>query len=54
VGGDEDVSVEVGEEVLGVTFAAVEADDAEVLGTDLLYAGVQDTTRLGDGVLTAS
>jgi hypothetical protein len=53
-GRDEDTSVEVGEEEFGVPFAAVKAEDAEVLGSDLLDARVDDATWFGHGVFTAS
>jgi hypothetical protein len=48
-GRDEDAAVEVGEEELGVVLVAVAADDAEVLGADLLDAGMQDAARLAEG-----
>src|SRR5258708_2676740 len=53
-GRDEDAGIEVSEEELGVSFAAVEAEDAEVIGSDLLDARVEDAARLGDRELTAS
>ena len=51
---NEDTAVEVGEEEFGVAFAAVEAEDTEVVGSDLLDAGMQDAAGLGHGVLTAT
>ena len=45
-GRDEDVAVEVGEHPLGAGLGTVEADDAEVLGSDLLDARVKDAGRL--------
>ena len=48
-GRDEDVAVEVGEHQLGARLGTVDADDAEVLGTDVLDAWVEHAARLGDG-----
>src|SRR5262249_53825019 len=48
-GGDEHVAVEVGEQELGAVLVAVAADDAKVLGADLLHAGVQNALRLAEG-----
>src|SRR5438477_69254 len=48
-GRDEDAAVEVGEEELGAGLGAVEADDAEVFGSDLLDAWMEHTTGLADG-----
>ena len=45
---DKDASIEVGEEELGAHLGTVEADDAEVLGTDLLDARVQHAGRLAN------
>ena len=51
VGGrNEDTAVEVSEEELGTDLGAVEADDAEVFGPDLLDARMQYATRLADGL----
>jgi hypothetical protein len=47
-------AVEVREEEFGVAFTAIEAEDTEVFGSDLLDAGVQDAAGLGDVVLTAA
>ena len=47
-GRDEDAAVEVGEEELGACLGTVEADDAEVFGTDLLDAGMEDAAGLAD------
>src|SRR5207249_4851367 len=47
-GRQEDTAVEVSEEELGARFGTIEADNAEVLRTDQLHAGVQDAARLGD------
>jgi hypothetical protein len=49
-GRDENAAVEVGEEELGAGLGAVEADDAEVFGTDLLDARMKDAAGLADGV----
>jgi len=49
-GRDEDAAVEVGEEELGAVFVTVEADDAEVFGTDELDAGMKHAARLAEGV----
>ena len=48
-GRDEDAAIEVGEQQLGAHFGAVEADDTEVFGTDLLDAGVEHAARLAGG-----
>ena len=48
-GRDEDAAVEVGEQELGACLGAVDADDAEVFGTDLLDARMKDAARLADG-----
>ena len=40
-GWNEQASIEVGEQKLGAHFGAVEADDAEVLRTNLLHAGME-------------
>jgi hypothetical protein len=51
VGGwNEDTAVEVSEEELGAKLGAIEADDAEMFGTDLLDAWMQYATRLADVV----
>jgi hypothetical protein len=47
--GEEHPAIEVGEEELGAGLGAVEADDAEVLGTDLLDARVEDAAGLAEG-----
>jgi hypothetical protein len=47
-GFDQDVAEEIGEHPLGPGLGAVDADDAEVLGSDLLDAGVQDACGLVD------
>ena len=47
-GRDEDAAVEVGEEELGAGLGAVEAEDAEVFGSDLLDAGMKHPTGLAD------
>ncbi len=49
-GWDEDAAVEVGEEELGAGLGTVEADDAEVFGTDLLDAWMEHAARLADAV----
>src|SRR5262245_57817849 len=49
-GREEDAAVEVGEEELGASLGAVEADDAEVFRADLLDAWVEDAAWLADGV----
>ena len=43
------MAVEVGEEELGACLGAVEADDAEVFGSDLLDAGMEHAAGLADG-----
>jgi hypothetical protein len=43
---EQDVAVEVGEQPLGAGLGAVDGDDAEVLGPDLLDAGDQLAARL--------
>ena len=48
-GWDEDAAVEVGEEELGAGLGTVEADDAEVFGSDLLDAWMQHAAGLADG-----
>ena len=40
-GRNQDPAVEVGEQELGTCLGAVEADDAEVLRTDLLHARME-------------
>jgi hypothetical protein len=45
---DEDAAVEVGEEELGACLGTVEADDAEVFGTDQLHGRVQHTAELAN------
>ena len=45
-GRDEDIAVEVAEHPLGAGLGTIDADDAEVLGSDLLDAGVNDAGRL--------
>jgi hypothetical protein len=45
-GREQDGAVEVGEEELGAVLVTIAADDAEVLGADLLDAWVKDATRL--------
>ena len=47
-GRDEDAAVEVGEQQLGACLGAVEADDAEVFGSDLLDARVEHAAGLAD------
>ena len=49
-GRDEDVAIEVGEQELGACLGAVEADDAEVFGPDLLDARVEGAAGLLDDV----
>ncbi len=49
-GRDEDGAIEVGEEELGACLGAVEAEDAEAFGTQLLAARMKDVTRLADAV----
>jgi len=46
--GDEVAAIEVGEEELRTGLVTVEADDAEVFGTDLLHAGMEHAARLAD------
>ena len=53
-GRDQDAAVEIGEQQLGADLGTVEADDAEVFGTDLLDARMKQPARLGDGVIKAS
>lgn len=53
-GRDQDAAVEVGQQEFGAGLGAVEADDAEVLGTDLLDAGMEQAARLGDTVVKAT
>jgi hypothetical protein len=45
---DADAAVEVGEEELGARLGAVDADDAEVFGPDLLDAWMQHAARLAE------
>jgi len=45
-----EAAVEVGEEEFGAVLVTVEADDAEVFGTDFLDAGMQDAAGLAEGV----
>src|SRR5262249_16706441 len=47
-GRDEDATVEVSKEELGACLGAVEADDAEVFGSDALDAGVEHTAGFTD------
>ena len=49
-GWQEDVSEEVGEHPLGSRFGTIDADDAEVLGSDFLDAGVKSTVWFLDGL----
>ena len=49
-GRDEDVAVEVGKHPFGAGLGAVDGDDAEVLGADLLDARVEGAARLLDDV----
>ncbi len=45
---DQQTAIEVAEQKLGACFAAVKADDAEVLGPNLLDARMQDAARFTD------
>ncbi len=47
-GRQEDMAIEVGEQELGTALVAIEADDAEVFGADLLHARVQDAPQLAE------
>jgi hypothetical protein len=47
-GWNEDAAVEVGEQEFGACFSAVEAEDAEVFGSDQLDARVKHPARLAD------
>jgi hypothetical protein len=47
-GRDEDTAVEVGEKQLGAGLGAVEAEDAEVFGSDELNAWMEYATRFAD------
>jgi hypothetical protein len=49
-GRQEDAAVEVGEEELGPRLGTVDADDAEVFGSDLLDAGVEHAPGLAETV----
>src|SRR5450759_2351491 len=53
-GRNQDAAVEVGEQHLGANLGAVEAEDAEVFGSDLLDAGMKQPARLGDVVVKTS
>jgi hypothetical protein len=46
--GKEQATVKVAQEKLGAGFGAVKADHAEVLGTNLLHAGMEYTACLAD------
>ena len=46
---DEDAAVEIGAKELGACLGAVEADEAEVFGADLLDARMEDAARLAEG-----
>jgi hypothetical protein len=46
---EEDAAVEVGEEEPGAGLGAVDADNADMVGANLLHARVEHATRLGDG-----
>jgi hypothetical protein len=48
-GREEDTAVEIGQQELGANLGTVEAEDAEVLGADLLDARMEDAPRLTDG-----
>src|SRR5260370_587536 len=48
-GRNDESAVEVGEEKLGACLGAVEADDAEVFGSDLLDAGMEHAAGLTQG-----
>ena len=47
-GVDEDVAIEIGEHPFGSGLGAIDGDDTEVLGADLLDPGVDGTRGLGD------
>jgi hypothetical protein len=47
-GSDEDVALEIGEHPFGAGLGAIDGDDAEVLGPDLLDPGMDGTRGLGD------
>lgn len=53
-GWDENAAVEIGEHEFGTGLGTIEADDAEVFGSNELDARMEDTTRLGDGVRMGS
>ncbi len=53
-GRNQDVAIEIGEEELGAELGTVKADDAEVIGADLLDAGVPSAAGLGDAVVKAT
>jgi hypothetical protein len=50
-GRDEDAAIEIGEEELGAEFGTVEADDAEVFGSDVLDARMEQSAGFGDRVV---
>ena len=45
---NEDVSIEISEHPLGTRLGTIDGDDAEVLGADLLYPGMDGSRGLGD------
>ncbi len=48
-GRDEDAAIEISDEKFGTSLGAVKADDAEVLGPDLLDARMKNAARLTQG-----
>jgi hypothetical protein len=47
-GRNQDAAIEVSEEELGTDLGTVETDDAEMFGSDLLDAGMEDAAGLAD------
>jgi hypothetical protein len=48
-GWEEELAVEIGAEEFGASFGTIEAEDAEVLGSDLLDAGMEHAAWLAEG-----